>query len=154
MFITFHRSLTRLYVQRATHTLENYKKLKPDLFRESSVWTWAVFNIHLWCSHSHCLQRIRTLLVSARCPQGRISALGVAGGGRKLWEMTMICQICGKVAVMSVMGTNRSIYLFTPERPRDLSARAPGPTCQEYYNIITRPQICLGKKLSKTINPR
>src|SRR4029434_11027949 len=36
-------------------------------------------------------------------------------------------------------GTNRSIYLFTPERPRDLSARAPGPACQEYYNIITHP---------------
>ena len=43
----------------------------------------------------------------------------------------------------SVMGTNRSIYLFTPERPRDLSARAPGPACQEYYNTITRAQICL-----------
>ena len=51
----------------------------------------------------------------------------------------------------SVMATKRSIYLFTPERPRDLSARAPGPAYQEYYNIITRPQICLGKKLSKTI---
>ena len=38
---------------------------------------------------------LRTLLV-----QGRISALGVAAEGRKLWEMTMICQICGKVAVM------------------------------------------------------
>src|SRR4029434_1012211 len=43
----------------------------------------------------------------------------------------------------SVMATNRSIYLFTPERPRDLSARPPGPACQEYYNIITRPQIWL-----------
>src|SRR4029434_8108546 len=96
MFITFHRSITRLYVKRATHTLENYKKLKPDLFRESSVWTWAVFNIHVWCSHSHCLQRIRTLLVSAPCPQGRISV----AEGRKLWETTIICQICGKVAVM------------------------------------------------------
>ena len=40
------------------------------------------------------------LLVSAPCPQGRISALGVAVEGRKLWETTMICQICGKVAVM------------------------------------------------------
>src|SRR4029434_2289259 len=52
-----------------------------------------------------------------------------------------------------VMDPNRSIYPITPERPRDLSARAPGPACQEYYNIITRPHICLGKKLSKTINP-
>ena len=43
----------------------------------------------------------------------------------------------------NVMATNRSIYLFTPERPRDLSARAPGPACQEYYNTITRAQICL-----------
>src|SRR4029434_8950139 len=68
---------------------------------ESPVWTWAVFNFHVWCSHSHCLQRIRTLLVSAPCPQGRISALGVAAEGRKLWERTMICQICAKVAVMS-----------------------------------------------------
>src|SRR4029434_8397784 len=66
---------------------------------ESSVWTWAVFNIHVWCSHSHCLQWIRTLLVSAPCPQGRISALGVAEG-IKLWETTMICQICGKVVVI------------------------------------------------------
>ena len=36
----------------------------------------------------------------------------------------------------SVMGTKRSIYLFTPERPRDLSARAPEPAPQEslsYY---------------------
>ena len=31
----------------------------------------------------------------------------------------------------SVMGTNRSIYLFTPERPRDLSARAPEPAPRE-----------------------
>src|SRR4029434_44078 len=45
--------------------------------------------------------------------------------------------------VASVMGTNRSIYLFTPERPRDLSARAPGPASQEYYNIIKRHEICL-----------
>src|SRR4029434_3726713 len=66
---------------------------------ESPVWTWAVFNFHVWCSHSHCLQRIRTLLVSAPCPQGSNSALGVAEG-RKLWQTTIICQICGKVAVM------------------------------------------------------
>src|SRR4029434_1238799 len=34
MFITFHRSITRLYVKRATHTLRKIiKKLKPDLFR-------------------------------------------------------------------------------------------------------------------------
>ena len=49
-----------------------------------------------------------------------------------------------------IMGLNRSIYPFTPERPRDLSARS-WPACQEYYNTITRAQICLGKKLSKTI---
>src|SRR4029434_8614278 len=31
----------------------------------------------------------------------------------------------------TVMSPNRSIYLFTPERPRDLSARAPEPAPQE-----------------------
>src|SRR4029434_1338467 len=49
----------------------------------------------------------------------------------------------------SVMGTKRSIYLFTPERQRDLSARAPGPAFQEHYNIITRPQICLFKNFAR-----
>src|SRR4029434_9328396 len=54
-----------------------------------------------------------------------------------VWDMT------------SVMDTNRSIYVFTPERPRDLSARAPGPAPQEHYNIITRPQICLFKNFAR-----
>src|SRR4029434_2617252 len=74
-------------------------KLEARSISESSVRTWAVFNFHVWCSHSHCLQRIRTLLVSAPCLQGRISALGVVEGS-KLWETTMICQICGKVAMI------------------------------------------------------
>src|SRR4029434_1534798 len=99
MFITFHRSITRLYVKRATHTLENYKKLKPDLFLNLQCGHGLRSISMSGCFHSHCLQRIRTLLVSAQCPQGRISTLGVAEG-RKLWETTMICQICGKVAVM------------------------------------------------------
>src|SRR4029434_5246722 len=43
----------------------------------------------------------------------------------------------------SVMGTNRRIYLFTPERPRDLSAHAPGPAPQEplsYYAPTELPR--------------
>ena len=52
-----------------------------------------------------------------------------------------------------VMSLNRSIYPFTPERPRDLSARTPEPALRSPY-LTTRLQICLGKKLSKTINPR
>src|SRR4029434_1590708 len=99
MFITFHRFITRLCKKGHAQLAENDKKIEARSISESSVWTWAVFNIHVWCSHSHCLQRMRTLLVSAPCPQGRISALGVAEG-RKLWETTIICQICGKVAVM------------------------------------------------------
>ena len=43
MFITFHRSITRLYVKRATHTLRKIiKKMKPDLFR------------NLQCGHGLC----------------------------------------------------------------------------------------------------
>src|SRR4029434_3765851 len=69
-------------------------------------------------------------------------------------KFSSLSQFTTQWYMTSVMGTNRSIYLFTPERPRDLSARAPGPAPQDYYNIITRPQICLRKKLRKTINPR
>ena len=94
MFITFHISITRLYVKRAMYTLWKIKKIEARYISESSVQTWAALSFHVWC-----LQRIRTLLVSAPCPQGRISALGVAEG-RELWETTMIFQICGKVAVM------------------------------------------------------
>ena len=43
MFITFHRSITKLYVKRGhAHLAENYKKLKPDLFR------------NLQCGHGLC----------------------------------------------------------------------------------------------------
>src|SRR4029434_2791458 len=98
MLITFHRSITRLYVKRATHTLRKIIKIEARSISESSVQIWAAFSFHVWCSHSHCLQRIRTLLVSAPCPQGRISALGVGSEGRELWETTMMFQICGKVA--------------------------------------------------------
>src|SRR4029434_10432562 len=39
----------------------------------------------------------------------------------------------------SVMSPNRSIYPFTPERPRDLSAQAPEPAPQESlsYDVPT-----------------
>ena len=45
-----------------------------------------------------------------------------------------------------VMGLNRSIYPFTPERPRDLSARTPEPAPSGVYILNRAPQISLGKK--------
>src|SRR4029434_5365733 len=48
----------------------------------------------------------------------------------------------------SVMGTKGSIYLFTPERPRDLSARTPEPAPQEplsYYVPTDLPLLKLRK---------
>ena len=49
------------------------------------------------------------------------------------------------------MATNRSIYLFTPERPRGLSARAPEPAPREplsYYAPTELPLLKLRKKRS------
>ena len=55
----------------------------------------------------------------------------------------------------NVMATNRSIYLFTPERPRDLSARAPGPAPQESINWPAQHEYILGKKnWARNIKPR
>ena len=45
-----------------------------------------------------------------------------------------------------VMGLNRSIYPFTPERPRDLSAHAPEPAPSGVYILNRAPDLCLGKK--------
>ena len=49
-----------------------------------------------------------------------------------------------------VMGLNRSIYPFTPERPRDLSALTPEPAPSGVYKLNHAAQITLFEKLRKT----
>ena len=49
-----------------------------------------------------------------------------------------------------VMGLNRSIYPFTPERPRDLSALTPEPAPSGVYKLNHAAQITLFEKLCKT----
>src|SRR4029434_3703996 len=49
-----------------------------------------------------------------------------------------------------VMGLNRSIYPFTPERPRDLSALTPEPAPSGVYELNRAAQITLFEKLRKT----
>ena len=44
------------------------------------------------------------------------------------------------------MSPNRSIYPFTPERPRDLSARTPEPAPSGVPILSRAPQISLGMK--------
>src|SRR4029434_5186887 len=48
-----------------------------------------------------------------------------------------------------VMGLNRSIYPFTPERSRDLSALTPEPAPSGVYKFNHSAQITLFKKLRK-----
>src|SRR4029434_2114062 len=50
----------------------------------------------------------------------------------------------------SVMGLNRSIYPFTPERPRDLSALIPEPAPSGVFILNRAPQNTLFEKLCKT----
>ena len=45
-----------------------------------------------------------------------------------------------------VMGLNRSIYPFTTERPRDLSALTPEPASSGVYKLNHAAHITLGKK--------
>src|SRR4029434_8472080 len=52
-----------------------------------------------------------------------------------------------------VMGLNRSIYPFTPERPRDLSALIPEPAPSGVFILNCAPQNTLFKKLVKTKCP-
>src|SRR4029434_8674289 len=54
----------------------------------------------------------------------------------------------------SVMSPNRRIYLFTPERPRDLSMRAPEPAPSGVHILDYASDLFLGKKLSKTRSAR
>src|SRR4029434_5007022 len=54
MFITFHRSITRLYVKRATHNSRKMiKKWKPDLFLNFRCGHGRTFCFRVCCSHSH-----------------------------------------------------------------------------------------------------
>ena len=49
-----------------------------------------------------------------------------------------------------VMGLNRSIYPFTPERLRDLSALTPEPAPSGVYILNRAPQITVFEKLRNT----
>src|SRR4029434_9687859 len=49
-----------------------------------------------------------------------------------------------------VMGLNRSIYPFTPERPRDLSMRPPEPAPSGVYILDRAPDLCLFENFART----
>ena len=52
-----------------------------------------------------------------------------------------------------VMGLNRSIYPFTPERPRDLSVRTPEPAPSGVYILDYAPDLCLFENFARNEVP-
>src|SRR4029434_6787160 len=66
-----------------------------------------------------------------------------------LWFLVAVhCDITVRYMTL-VMSLNRSIYPFTPERPRDLSARTPEPALSGVPILRRAPQISLGKKIEQ-----
>src|SRR4029434_2644627 len=53
----------------------------------------------------------------------------------------------------SVMSPNRSIYPFTPERPRDLSVRTPEPAPSGVYILDCASDLCLFENFARNEVP-